>query len=470
MFDREAESHYTIIVIARDGGPNRTDAERNAAACQITVSVTDVNDNKPVFAIEYFETSVANNMAVGTVVLITSAIDVDEGANAQVTYSMDSHELFEIADPNKGEISIKSSLRTKIGTYQFLVKASDSGNPRMSTSVNVKIIVDANTPPKFSSATYTARINENKGAGSPVITVKATSVSGANVVYSLPKGTLPETNKDMFAIDSRTGMIKVAGELNFETIKKYIVYVLAKDEKNGMISMAIVYIDVLDVNDNLPLFILRRFEYLTVTEGQSPGVVGRVFASDKDSTTNAEVVYSMGPSSSKVNFAVDSVTGELRSTAVFDREKTTQELFSVVVTDKGNKDFHSDVSVFVKVIDINDNPPVLTPKVYNGVVKEDKKVGYRVISIKATDLDAGDNAKVQFYITGGNEKGYFTTSKSTFSKGVSTAYILVAKPLDRETDDTFKLTITATDSKFTDTGEVNIKVGISFFSPFQHGL
>lgn len=461
MFDREAESHYTIIVIARDGGPNRTDAERNSAACQITVSVTDVNDNKPVFAIEYFETSVAENMGVGSVVLITSAIDVDEGANAKLTYSMDAHALFEIADANKGDISVKSSLVGKSGTYQFLVKASDSGNPKMSTSVNVKITVDVNTPPKFTSATYKVKIEENKGAGSPVITVKATSVTRGNVVYSLPKGTLSETNKDMFAIDSRTGMIKVAGELNYETIKKYIVYVLAKDENNGMTSLAIVYIEVLDVNDNLPLFILRRFEYLTVTEGQSPGVVGRVFASDKDSTTNAEVTYSMGTSTKKVNFEVDSVTGELRSTAVFDREKTTQELFSVVVTDKGNTNFNSDVSVFVKIIDINDNAPTLTPKIYSGSVKEDKKVGYRVISIQAKDLDAGDNAKVQFYITGGNEKGYFTTSKSTFSKGVSTAYILVAKPLDRETDDTFKLTITATDSKFTDTGEVNIKVSFS---------
>ena len=459
MFDREAESHYTIIVIARDGGPNRTDAERNSAACQITVNVTDENDNKPVFAIEYFETSVSESQAVGSVVLITTAIDKDEGTNAKLVYSMDSHPLFEVRDSIKGEISVKAPLTGKSGTYQFLVKASDSGNPKLSTSVNVKITVGANTPPKFNSPTYTAKIKEEEGAGFAALTVKADSVSGAKVVYSLPKGTLEETNKDMFAIDSTTGVIKVAGELDYETIKNYIVYVQAKDEVNGMISNAIVYIEILDVNDNLPLFILRRFEYLTVTEGKPPGVVGRVFASDKDSTTNAEVRYSMGKSSKPINFAVDSITGELRSTTTFDRETTSQELFSVVVTDIGKANFHSDVSVFVQIIDINDNAPKLQPSVYSGSVKENVKIGYQVLAIQAKDLDAGDNAKVQFYITGGNEKGYFTTSKSTFEKGISTAYILVAKPLDRETDDTFKLRITATDSKYADTGEVNIKVG-----------
>lgn len=458
MFDREIESEKTVIVIARDGGANRTDAERNSAACQITVRVGDVNDNPPIFAIKEFKTSVWEKAPVDTVVLIASAIDKDAGTNAVITYSMDEHPLFKILDSSKGNIAVKASLEGKSETYKFVVRATDSGTDKKMATTTVQITVGEKKPPKFDKLAYTTSIDENKGAGSQLMTVKATSPGGARVVYLLPDGNLPETNREMFTVISGTGVIKVAGELDYERIKKYIVYVQAKDEATGMLSMAIVYVDIRDVNDNMPLFILRRFEYITVTEGQAAGTsVGRVFAEDKDSGTNAEVQYSIGAGAA-VPFSVNQNTGELTTTKTFDREKTSQVLFNVVVSDKGESKYSSDVAVFVNIIDINDNAPVLTPKVYSGSVKESVKLGYQVLAIQAKDLDAGDNAKVQFYITGGNEKGYFTTSKSTFSKGVSTAYILVAKSLDREKDDTFKLTIAATDSKFTDTGEVNIKV------------
>lgn len=460
MFDRELEAEKTLVVIARDGGPNRTDAERNSAACQITVQVGDENDNRPVFAIKDFQASVYDRTPVGTVVLITSAIDRDAGTNAKITYSMDSHTYFEILDSTKGEISVKSSLVGKSEVFQFIVKATDSGTPEKKTSsATVKITVGASIPPKFTSSTYRVSIVENLPAGSPVITVKANSHTGSRVAYVLPYGNLRETNKAVFAINSDTGVIHVGTEVDYETIKSYIVYVEAKDNANDMVSSAIVYIDTIDANDNLPFFILPKFEYITVTEGQAAGrSVGRLFASDKDSGTNAEFTYSIKSFGRSNNFTVDENTGELRTTKTFDREENDRESFTVQVTDKYDSTLYNNAPVFVKIIDINDNAPILTPKVYTGRVKEDASVGHKVIAIHARDLDTGENAKVQFYITGGNEKGYFTTSKSTFSSQTSTAYILVGKPLDREKDARFQLTIAATDSKFTDTGVINIEV------------
>eukprot|EP00794_Sanderia_malayensis_P018890 gene18890-20792_t len=463
-FDRETQAFYTVLAIARDGGPDRTEAERNSAACQLTIAIKDKNDMKPVFAIDNYEVSVWDGTPIDTVILQTSALDGDVGTNAKITYSL--HGVgseFKIADSTNGIISVGSSLKNKLATYNFQVQAANEGT-LYTSSVNVKVTIKATKPPKFTQSKYSVRILESRSAGFEITSLQLKAVSESNlpnskIVYSLPKGNLVQTNKDVFAINSETGMLKVAGELNYEVTKNYIVYVQAKDEANDMVTYAIVDVHILDVNDNTPLFHLPKYEYVTVTEGQGAGiVVGQVYASDKDSTTNAELTYNIVGTSDA--FSIDSTTGKLTTKRTFDREKMNEDKITIHVkaTDKGIPKQDSNVYVTVKIIDINDNPPVFVKSVYNGEIKEDAPVNETVLKIQATDKDAGDNAKVNFYVTGGNEQGHFSTSKSVFDKGTSTANIIVAKPLDRETKSQYKLTITASDSKFNVLAEVNIKV------------
>lgn len=472
IFDRETRSEYTLLAIARDGGPNRTQSERNSAACQLTVKISDENDNNPVFAIENYEVSVYDKTPVGSIILETSALDADEGINAQIEYSLvqDSN-YFSIPDVNSGKISIKASL--PITTYNFRVKASNPKTTRSST-VNVKVEVQDSKPPRFTSTTYRTTISEGRKAGFEImsLSIKATSqttVPNAKVVYSLPKGTMDQTNANAFSIDSETGRLKVAGELNYEAIKNYIVYVQAKDMSNSMVSNAIVRIGVLDENDNAPLFYLPKYEYVTVTEGQSAGVVvGQVYASDRDSTTNAELRYSFKKDTDSKKFKIDENTGQLTTSTTFDRELNEKMTVHVIAKDMGKPQQQNNVYLTVTIIDLNDNPPIFTKSLFSGNVKESSAIGFKFLQIEATDLDAGDNARVKFYITGGNADGYFVMSSSTFvklgiagtkrSKIKSSAWITVAKPLDRETKDTFRLTITATDSRYSRTAIAEIKV------------
>ena len=457
------------MAIARDGGPNRTEAERNAAACQLNIKIKDRNDNNPVFAIENYVVSVWDQTPIGTVVLQTSAIDADAGTNAKITYSMLSGSMadFSILDPNSGAVSVARSLIGKgDNEFNLRVQAINPGTTFKSV-VNVKVKIKSSKPPEFTQSSYDVTIKEGRKAGFVITSVSISAVSKntppGRIVYSSPKGNLVETNKNTFSINSETGALKVAGELNYEIYKKYIVYVQAKDESNDMVSNAIVHVTILDENDNSPMFHLPKYEYVTVTEGQAGGaVVGSLYASDQDSTTNAELRYNIEMVNGVVNdaFIIDAVKGILTTKRTFDREKPGENEITVHVsaTDMGTPPQDNTVYVSVKIIDINDNPPIFGKREYNGQVKEDVAVQYRVVEIKATDRDAGDNAKVQFYITGGNEKGYFSTSKSVFHKGTSTAWIVVAKKLDRETSSQFKLTITATDSKYNVQATANIKV------------
>ncbi|GCB65938.1 hypothetical protein scyTo_0000503 [Scyliorhinus torazame] len=108
--DREQESTFHLVLTAFDGGvPPRSGTIR------ISINVVDVNDNAPVFDQEIYKSSVAENSPKGMLVVKVHAADIDEGTNAELTYSFTSHvsqniiELFNL-DQETGEITVHGVL------------------------------------------------------------------------------------------------------------------------------------------------------------------------------------------------------------------------------------------------------------------------------------------------------------------------------------------------------------------------
>lgn len=123
VFDREIKRSYIILVIALDGGHSRSPAERNSASCQLEIDIEDINDHKPIFSVQKYDISIAENTPVDSVVLEVSAHDNDEGKNAQLMYSIKQAELtpdFSI-DERTGSISVAKSLIGKDNRYSFQV-------------------------------------------------------------------------------------------------------------------------------------------------------------------------------------------------------------------------------------------------------------------------------------------------------------------------------------------------------------
>lgn len=90
-----------------------------------------------------------------------TAIDVDSRENGKVSYSItngNADEHFEI-DSNTGFIKVAAKIdREKMERYIVEVTARDGGEPSLTRSVLVNIIVlDVNdNPPKFAQENYTA--------------------------------------------------------------------------------------------------------------------------------------------------------------------------------------------------------------------------------------------------------------------------------------------------------------------------
>ena len=66
-------------------------------------------------------------------------------------------------------------------------------------------------------------------------------------------------------------------------------------------------------------------------------------------------------------------------------------------------------TVIIHIIDINDNAPKFTKKIYQVAISENIAVGSSVISVSASDDDIGENAKVTFTLKDENEHFFMET-------------------------------------------------------------
>ncbi|XP_056092251.1 protocadherin Fat 1 [Rhinichthys klamathensis goyatoka] len=458
-FDREnpEEKAISISLMAKDGGGR-------LGFCTVIVILSDVNDNLPKFRLSEYKVTVPGDAPSGTTVIKTSAVDEDEGSNADIIYTADSDlGHFEI-HPLSGAIVTKESLiGLETGLYSFFVKAKDSGNPPMQSiiPVSIRIVPPETSIPKFAEPSMWLELLEDLAVGTEMDIFQAQNER--SVIYSLVGGNTPESNKeDVFAIDSSTGKLALTKRLDYETIKWYQLTVQVQDVEDGMemVSTIDLSIHLKDVNDNSPQF--ESFPYQSyIVENLPEGTsVVQVKATDLDSWLNGRVTYTLHEIQEHPDvlemFAVDSETGWITTLTEIDREKVDRYRITVMAIDRAQGQRMTGTTVVeVTVVDSNDNPPLFADAVFKGTVREDESTPGTVITIlNCADSDSEEvNRKFSCFITGGDPQGLFDV-KHTDGVWV----VAVSKTLDREERDFYLLNITATDGTFVTKATVEITV------------
>lgn len=163
--DYESVRSYRLVIRAQDGGsPSKSNTT------QLLVNVLDANDNSPRFYTSQFQEAVLESVPVGYNIVRVQAYDADEGANAEITYSIsDRKDSLPLAvDPRTGWIHTETNLdREDQSRYTFQVVATDGGVPPRSASSSVVITIqDVNdNDPTFSPNFYEASIAEDQTPG-----------------------------------------------------------------------------------------------------------------------------------------------------------------------------------------------------------------------------------------------------------------------------------------------------------------
>ncbi|XP_060102406.1 protocadherin Fat 1 isoform X1 [Heteronotia binoei] len=459
--DREtpAEKVISIRLMAKDFGGK-------VAFCSISVILTDVNDNAPLFRATEYEANIGTDVPKGTSVIKVLASDADEGTNADITYTIEAEsenveENLEI-NPLTGLITTKESLIGLENEFlTFFVRALDGGSPQKETVVPVYVrILPPEVPlPRFSEPFYSYTLSEDTPVGTEIDVIRAEHTQP--LLYTLVKGNTPESNRDgYFVIDRQNGKMKLEKSLDHETTKWYQFSVQAHymNENYKIVSSVDISIQIKDVNDNEPILESNPYEAYVVENMPAGTKVIQVKAVDQDSGINGHVTY-MLETTQEIDiidtFAINMETGWITTLKELDHEKQDAYKITVVASDRGEKIQLSSTAVIdVSVTDVNDNPPRFTAEIYKGTVSEDDPTGGVVAILSTTDADSEEaNRHVNYFITGGDPLGQFAV------ENIQNEWkVYVRKPLDREVKDHYLLNITATDGMFATKAMVEVKV------------
>ncbi|XP_077098993.1 protocadherin gamma-C5-like isoform X37 [Siphateles boraxobius] len=451
--DREKQSIHHLILTGIDGG----DPARSGTT-HITVRVLDANDNAPVFDQDLYEIKVIENSAPGTIIQIVKAIDLDDGANSEIEYSLGSvtpetiKHSFSI-DSDSGELTISKILDYEMSTtYKFDIRARDKGAPVMEGHCRVQVnVLDVNdNAPEITITSSPKPVREDAAAGTMVALINVKDLDSGingNVTLSMSPGSpfkLKPTFTNQYALVTDS-------QLDREKFPRYDIELIASDSGSPpSLSSKLITVNILDVNDNPPVFSERVYS-VYMKENSAPGsILASVTASDLDTGENGKVVYSVldtnardVPVSSYVY--INSENGSIFSMHSFDYEKMKVFHMIVLAKDHGSPSLSSNATVHVFILDRNDNAPaVIYPSTSMGSVPHQRmprsaKAGHLVTKVTAVDADSGHNAWLFYRLAE-------ATDASLFSVNLHTGEVRTKRAVSEQDDSSQRLMIEIKDN------------------------
>ncbi|XP_068085239.1 cadherin-related tumor suppressor [Anabrus simplex] len=301
------------------------------------------------------------------------------------------------------------------------------------TLLRVAVLDRNDSPPSFRDAQLVHSVSEDLPPGHAVATLRASDPDTLGELrYSLVSG-----DDGRFELDGSTGVLRLRDSLDRETKDTYKLTVRASDGLQHTDAVVTIKFQVTDTNDNPPVFSESAYSF-DVPENTGRGArVGEVSARDDDQGVNGQVTYSVVSDWANDVFSLHPQSGVFTLTARLDYEEVQHYIFVVQAQDSGRPSLSSTLTVYFNVVDLNDNAPLFDPMSYSNEAFENVTVGSPIVTVSATDLDSGDNGRIQYSISSGDDAGDFTI--------IQNGTIMTTRTLDRETKSLYNLVVMATD-------------------------
>ncbi|NWU11627.1 CAD19 protein, partial [Cephalopterus ornatus] len=400
---------------------------------------------------------------------LKSDLDKQDGSMKYVLTGEGAGSIFKINEYS-GKIYVTQKLdREKKPFYSLRAQAINRSTklpvePESEFIIKVRDINDHE--PQFLDGPYVATVPEMSPEGTSVIQVTATDDddpsygNSARLLYSLIQG------QPYFSVEPKTGVIRMASQMDRETKDQYLVVIQAKDmvgQPGAFSATATVTINLSDINDNPPKF-QQRLYHMSVSEDAPVGTtVGKVFAEDSDIGENAAMNYSIeGDSSHVFDIVTNNETQEgiilLKKRVDYESKRRYSIEAKVVnkyIDERFLKEGPFEDKTIIKInVEDADEPPVFTSENYMMKIDEGAMSGSLVGVVTARDPD-DDDSPVRYSIV------QSTSLKRLFSINEHNGTITTTKPLDREIASWHNITVTATETRNPEKiSEVNVYVQV----------
>ncbi|XP_065814713.1 protocadherin gamma-A5-like isoform X18 [Labrus bergylta] len=372
----------------------------------ITIEITDINDNAPVFENKERRFEISESAFIGSKFVLEKAIDADIGLNGLQSYTLkpNDHFVLKLHSQSDGGKKVEMILQKPLDRERqefasLLLTAVDGGDPQRSGTMQIHItVLDVNdNAPLFTQNVYKASVKENSPTGTLITKISATDADkGSNGEVSYVIVNSMRSISELFHI-TEEGELTLKGPIDYEKAKKYEIDIEAVD-RGGLSESSKVIIDVGDINDNTPVINMISSSNSIGEDSRSSTVVAVMSVYDPDSEENGKVrcvigktiPFKISPSSS--NFYSILTDSDL------DREIASEYNITVTCSDEGVPSLSSSVTLTLQISDVNDNAPVFERSSYEAYIVENNTPGLSIFTVKAKDDDWNQNARVSYIL------------------------------------------------------------------------
>jgi len=470
-FDYELGDQYEFVAVARDlGSPYLTSYQR------ILVNVRNMNDEPPYFILKDYNITISEVSPVGMTFLHVPAVDDDHGQPGTIR----TYEMTEIPKAGSGAggadssfgidqngwVSVKKPLNYNTqNEFVYTVKAFDNGVPSKESInnaiVRIQLREHSELQPKFLLDSYIVSIYENTTISTSILKVEATSpeinLAGPltyRVVRSSSGSVANVADSDSFFLSPNIGQITTLRSFDYENKKQYIFEVEAQDSVNLKTNRALVIVNILDVNDNPPLFTQSNYIY-NISEATRPGQIVTILqATDQDSEERGQFRFSsIGGDTDKFGVNAD---GKIILLGPLDHRLKNTYRLNVKAEDLGTPSRNSvnTVTIYVHKADLKLNTPIFNAHLYRKCIDENQ-IAANLVQVNATNSYPVSGSTIIYSI----DKNINPAESAPFIIDRVTGQITLSQRLDYEAKKSYDFLVVATnDEGRTDVAVVSICV------------
>ncbi|XP_059472366.1 cadherin-23 [Neocloeon triangulifer] len=462
---KNSNGAYILEITAKE--ESRALSSAPTAKTEVTIMVMDVNDEAPRFrsaayVCEVNEGAQANSPLTFLGNTKPEVFDHDQGNNGTFQLFLNGDKgVFEVT-PREGINEASFLIRVKnpamldyeqVKSMNFTIVAKETvpNNPKYSSVPVTVFIRDVNDNfPEFTEPFYEVSVPENSKMGTTVAWVQAMDEDSGNFgTQGIRYTSVGGTSAEILHLDAITGVITIkSNDISFdrELISRHYLTVEARDDLGrGNRNTVQLTLNILDVNDNAPVFAQDKYEAKIVENSDdfNPPLFIEAYDEDLNGTANTEIYYSIVAGNALRNFTIDAVTGRVRPSSLIDFEKlpgSSQNgvrAMNLVIRaqDRGEpKSLFSEVSLIVYVQDANDHAPRFEKMHYTASIPEDLEGGSPVVQVHAYDLDGSSPNNLVAYrlMSGAGDK--FIIDSDTGAISVAPGASLDPDKTDPKTD------------------------------------
>ena len=436
--EKEGKKSYTLFVVAQN--------EHFKAFTQISISILDVNSNRPYFDPMIYMVNITEKTIVGSVISKLYAYDRDRD---QKTDKL-SYELIK-SSGMAAVISVDRSgiVRTCLKLWEYAgkqltytVQAYDDGGLRSSKPAVIIVNVIKSLQAayfadlRFQKEIYHFVVKENVAIGSLISRLEAYFPS--STTYVLKYICLKSNDSGNFTVSESTGDLYTRSVLDYEAVQTYSLKVFACDiEGRTACAVTKVLITIEDVNDNLPIF-AQLFYNVTIALNTSLGSsILQVKATDYDSGNFGVVLFEIVKSNeSSSPFAIGKKDGVIN--LVKELNATMKYILVISAFNKGMATDTQQCLVQITIFDQSGGTsmlsavPVFAKDLYQIDLSEDSNIGQRLVNVTAS-LSEDRNLTYALY-------GNF---HETFKLDAVLGFIYLSRKLDFEVKKKYDLFLVA---------------------------